>query len=123
MKPTTCLLLYTPSAAISSSPSSSGETVFALGSGTVRITDYLDGDESSPANYTADINVTGGVLMADLSPLQLDLDNLNSLLSGAGKSPASVFRSAGFHWNKSDSMAGATLISTLLKVRLRERDR
>ncbi len=108
-----------PSAATpaSSSSSSSNETVFALGAGTVGITDYLDGDESTPAQYTADINrVTAGALIADLGPLELDLDNLNSLLSGSGgKSPDLSLTLSGFPLEQSDSMAGATLTIDLIE--------
>ena len=106
-----------PSAAIpASSPSSSSGEMFALGAGTVGITDYLDGDESSPANYTADINVIGGVLMADFGLLELDLDNLNSLLSGSGgKSPDLSFSLSGFPLEQSESMTSATLTIDLIE--------
>ena len=65
-----------PAAAIPEASSSFQQrSVFSLISNVVSVTDYLDGNESTPAHYIHYINNVAELLRADFGPMELDMDN------------------------------------------------
>ena len=66
------------------------------------MTDYLDGNESTPAHYQATF-MSNAELRADFGPMELDMDNLNAMLSGSGgKSPDLSVPITGYPSTQSD---------------------
>ena len=102
-----------PAAAIpEAAPSSSSDLVFSLISNVVSVTDYLDGDESTPAHYRASMSVSNSELFADFGPMALDMDNLNAMLSGSGgKAPGLSVPIQGYPSTQSDGYTGTLQIN------------